>query len=65
MVQLQHCQIARGLANNDKAERSYTQLESRKQVISFWDKVTIRLKGGSTPTKRSKTLRHSENKNVR
>ena len=40
--------------NNKK--QSHTQLDSRKQVIAFQDRViTINIKEGSTPTKTRKT----------
>ena len=39
---------------HNKTERSYTQLDSRRQVIAFWDRVTTLLKASSTPTKMSK-----------
>ena len=36
-----------------KTEQSYTQLDSRKQAIVFWDRVTTMQKGSSTSTKMS------------
>ena len=42
-----------GVSRN-KTKRSYTQLDSRKQIIAFWDRVTTIHKGSSTPTQISK-----------
>ena len=39
-----------GKVNNNKTKRSYTQLDSRKQVIALWNRVTTIHKGSSTPT---------------
>ena len=35
----------------NKTKRSCAQLDSKKQVIAFWDRVTTVHKGNSTPTK--------------
>ena len=40
--------------SNNKTKRSFTQLDSRKQIIVFLDTVTTTHKGSSTPTKMSK-----------
>ena len=49
--------------NNKK--RSHTQLDSRKQVIAFQDRVmTINKKGSSTPTKTRKTSNRQIQYNV-
>ena len=45
------------LAIINKTKQSYTQLESRKQVIAFKDRVAIIHKGSSTPTKMTKIYR--------
>ena len=39
----------------NKTERSYTQLDSRKQVAAFWDRIATTHKGSSTSTKMSNT----------
>ena len=40
--------------NNNKIKRSDTKLDSRKQDIAFYDRVTTILKESPTPTKMSK-----------
>ena len=35
-------------------QQSYTQLDSRKQLIAFWDRVITRHKGGSKPNEQNK-----------
>ena len=44
-----------------KTKQSYTRLDSRKQVIAFWDSVSTIHTGSSTPTKmkRNKTNKSS------
>ena len=38
----------------NKTEQSYTQLDSKKQVIACWDRVTTIHEESSTPTSMSK-----------
>ena len=52
---LQQAQIPLAVnGDRNKTKRSYTQLDSRKQVIAFYDRVITIHKGSSTPTKITK-----------
>ena len=51
------------LPRNNK-KRSHTQLDSRKQVIAFQDRVITINKGSSTPTKMRKTSNRQIQYNV-
>ena len=51
--------------NNNSKKRSHTQLDSRKQVIAFQDRVIhYKHKGSSTPTKMRKTSNRQIQYNV-